>query len=39
MQSPLITRAKQELTMHTDDILISVSCGIILSALTLAFII
>lgn len=36
-QSPLIKRAKQELSMHTDDMLISIACGTILAVLTIAF--
>jgi len=39
MSSPLITRVNHNLTMHTDDILISIACGIVFATLTIAFII
>lgn len=35
--SPLINRVKHDLAMHTDDLLISIACGTILAALTIAF--
>ena len=38
MQSPLIQRVKQDLSMRIDDLLIAISCGIVLASLTIAFI-
>lgn len=35
--SPLIQRVKHDLTMHTDDLLISLACGTILAVLTVSF--
>lgn len=36
-RSPLIKRVKHDLSMHTDDLLISIACGVIFATLTLAF--
>ena len=36
-QSPMLQRIKQDATMHTDDLLISITCGTILAALTVSF--
>ena len=35
--SPLLQRAKHNLDMHTDDLLISIACGTILAVLTISF--
>lgn len=35
--SPLLQRAKHNLDMHADDLLISIICGIILAVLTVSF--
>ena len=35
--SPLLTRAKRNLDMHTDDLLLSIACGVIFAVLFHAF--
>lgn len=35
--SPMLKRINQDATMRTDDLLISITCGTILAALTVAF--
>ena len=35
--SPMLKRIKQQTTIQTDDLLISIACGTILAALTVSF--
>lgn len=37
--SPMLTRINHTITMHADDTLICIACGIVFAALTMSFII